>query len=115
MEPNRPFCVALTMKLHVDIHIHGDPAIERGLTRIFEALADLKGIAMATQAEFEAGFARVDAATTAIAAILRDLAGQIGSMTSAQEDAARDRLNAVASTLEAMAVTPTNPVPTPVP
>ncbi len=67
---------------------------------------------MATVAEFEAGFQRIDVATTKIAETLRVLSGQIGSMTTEQEEAARVRLSAVADALEALAAQgPSNPVP----
>ncbi len=73
-------------------------------------------IIMSTVAEFEAAFARIDTATNQIAAILRDIGTQIGSMTAEQEDAARTRLEGVATALEALAASgPTNPVPVPVP
>lgn len=89
-----------------------DPGLAAKLDRI---LANQR-IIMSTLAEFEAGFARIDTATTAIADILRDIGGQIGSMTKAEEDAAKARLEGVAVALEALASQgPTNPVPVPVP
>lgn len=72
---------------------------------------------MATAEQFTAGFARLDAATTAVATLIRDLIAkqQAGGMTAAEEDAAQARLLAAADALEAMAASPTDPVPVPVP
>lgn len=80
-------------------------------------LTQVKEIVMATAEQFTAGFARLDAATTAVATLIRDLIAkqQAGGMTAAEEDAAQARLLAAADALEAMAASPTDPVPVPVP
>ncbi len=70
-------------------------------------------IRMASEAEFQAAFDRVNVATSAIAAILRDLRDKLkaGGLTAQQEDAELEKLGTVADALEAMAVEPANPVP----
>jgi hypothetical protein len=93
-----------------------DPSVTVRLNDIVLTLANLgvnQGKIMATLVEFEAGFARVDAATTAIANLIRDLTAQLaaGGLNAAQEQAIFDRLGLAAGALEAMAVTPTDPVP----
>lgn len=86
---------------------------------IFQELRSIRRMTetiMATQDQFKAGFARIDAATTAIANKLRELKDIIGSsMTAEQEDAARADLERVAAALETMASDPTNPTPLPIP
>lgn len=67
---------------------------------------------MATLEQFNAAFARIDKATTAIGEQLKNIAG---SMTTPEEKEAHDKLLALATTLEAMAKVPENPVPVPVP
>jgi len=96
---------------HVLVHLHEQRA---EFTCQFD---QLKGLIMATAAEFTAGFDRVDAATNAIAALIRTLVErqQSGSMTAAEETAAQNKLLQVADALEAMAATPTDPVPVSVP
>jgi hypothetical protein len=73
----------------------------------------LRRLIMATKEEFEAGFARVDAATTGIANVIRELIAKIeaGGMTAEEEAAVLARLGQSADALEAMAVTPEDPVP----
>jgi hypothetical protein len=68
---------------------------------------------MATLAEFQAGFQRMDQATSQIAARLKRLSDQIsaGGMTPDEEAQAVAQLNAAASALEAMGKEPENPVP----
>lgn len=92
-------------------------ATEDELRAINLSLVELKELTMTTAAEFTAGFARIDEATTKIAALIRDLISkqQAGGMTEEEETAAQDKLLLVASALEAMAATPTDPVPEPVP
>lgn len=97
-----------------------DPAVLGRLNDIVLTLAVLgtnQGKIMATLTEFETAFARVDSATTAIATLIRDLTAQLvtGGLDAAQEQAIFERLGGAATALEAMAVTPTDPVPVPVP
>lgn len=79
------------------------------------ATGQLKEKVMTSAAEFTAAFERVNVATSAIAERLRTLSGQIGSMSGAEEDAAKAQLDQLAATLEAMGATPDNPVPVPLP
>lgn len=72
-----------------------------------------EAIRMATQAEFAAAFERVNAATTAIATLLRELRDALasGGLTAEQEAEQLAKLGQVADALDAMAQNPTNPVP----
>lgn len=100
-----------------DLHVHNHGVAASELHALFKQYQRLEKLIMTTSAEFTAGFARVDAATTAIAALIRDLIAkqQAGGMTADEEAAAQTKLLAVADALEAMAATPTDPVPVPVP
>lgn len=95
------------------VHVHQQGS--KGYKKLRKAIKDLKEILMATAADFAAGFARIDTATTAIADLLRQISTQVGSMTKDEEEAAKAKLNSIADTLEAMAANPVNPVPVPVP
>lgn len=101
------------VNIHIHIYHHGasaDPSL-------LAAINELKGLIMTTAAEFNAGFARIDAATTAIGQLIRDIVAsqQAGSMTAEEEEAAQTKLLACATALEAMATNPTEPVPVAVP
>ena len=85
------------------------------LCKILESLQRTERLLMTSLQDFKDGFARIDAATSAIAQKLRDLSGQIGNMSAADEDAAKALLDSAASALEAMGANPDNPVPVPVP
>jgi len=65
--------------------------------------------------DFKDAFARVDTATTAIAARLKALSDGLAGMTPAEEEEAQAQLNALAATLEAMAANPDDPVPVDLP
>jgi hypothetical protein len=96
------------------IRVH-DHELHEVLCKILVSLERLELIMATTAAEFTAGFARIDAATTAIAERLRTLSAGLGGMTPAEEDAAKAQLDALAATLEAMGANPDQPVPVPVP
>lgn len=106
----------LDVRVHLP-HQSTDAELKTMLGKIVSSLTQLKEISMATAAEFTAGFARIDAATTAIATLIRDLIAkqQAGGMTAEEEADVFTQFEAVATSLEAMAATPTNPVPIPVP
>ena len=70
---------------------------------------------MTTAAEFTAAFAKVDVATSDIAARIAKLSSNIGSMSAEEEDAAKAELDRITATLEAMGKDPANPVPVPLP
>jgi len=117
MEPAMQFEVKFS-PLHIHIHSRTpeDGDLRSLVLAIAENLTSVKETIMTTAAEFTAGFARVDAATTAIAALIRTLLDRpFGGMTAAEEDAAKAQLDAIATSLEAMAATPIDPVPVPVP
>jgi hypothetical protein len=116
--------VHLKIDIPTEFHVHHelphqetDAELKVVLEKITSSILSLKEILMATAAEFTAGFARIDAATTAIATLIRDLIAkqQAGNMTADEEAAAQAKLLQVADSLEAMASTPTDPVPVPVP
>lgn len=98
-------------------HHYHQGATADDLRAIHSTLVDLKDRIMATAQQFQEGFARIDTATTAIAALIRSLVEkqQAGNMNEAEESAAQDKLLQVAASLEAMAVKPADPVPVPVP
>jgi hypothetical protein len=95
------------------VHIHRGASDEELAGRFNR----LERLIMATNAEFQEGFERVDAATTAIGALITSLVAKIaaGGMSADEEAAALDKLRASAGALEAMAQSPTDPVPVPVP
>jgi uncharacterized protein YukE len=70
-----------------------------------------KEILMATSAEFQAGFDRLNTATSQIATVLAGISANLGSMTKDEENAAKAQLDAAVASLEAMAASATNPVP----
>ena len=78
--------------------------------------ADLRNLIMTTAVEFQAAFDKVGVATTAIAARIQALLNQpLSGMTAAEETALKTQFDVLVDSLEAMAVTPANPVPVPVP
>lgn len=94
------------------LHIHsGDSAAK------LDAILATQEIIMASNAQFETAFDRINVATSAIAQLIRDLIAnqQAGNMSAEEEDAAQAKLLACADALEAMAAEPTNPIPKPVP
>ena len=103
--------------IDVNVTINSEPNehIVKVLAEILHSLSKLEQKLMATTAEFQAGFDRLNQATSQIATILSNISANIGNMTKEEEDAARDQLNAAAASLEAMAASATNPVPVPVP
>jgi hypothetical protein len=116
----------ITIKLvldRVDIHLHdetkagGYSDLCLKLNAIAESQQEIKELIMATAAEFTAGFAKLDAATSAIAARIQKYidAVQTGNMTDAEEAAALATLGGAVTALEAMGKDPVNPVPVPVP
>lgn len=99
------------MNVYADVHLY-DGEQAKKLDKILARLSTIKEILMATAAEYQAGFDRVDAATSNIATLIRTLIDRpLGGMSSAEEDAFKAKLESVAGSLEAMAATPTNPVP----
>lgn len=111
---DRPTEINLNVTIkHIDPSGLGQSA--KLLNEILRQLTRMEVKIMATAAEFTAAFAKIDAATTLIADRLRTLSTNIGSMTAEEEGSARDQLEALATTLESMATTPTDPVPVPVP
>ena len=78
-------------------------------------LSQVKESVMTSAADFQAGFARIDKATSLIAERLKALSANIGSMSADEETAAKAQLDALAATLEAMGANPDQPVPVPVP
>lgn len=110
--------IRVDAELHLHIHHHGDGDGEQAkkLDKILANILKLEKLTMATAAEFQAGFDRVDAATTGIANLIRTLIDRpLSGMSTAEEDTFKAKLEQVASSLEAMAATPTDPVPEPVP
>jgi hypothetical protein len=108
------------IEIHVTLDIKGLEASGAGeLKALIQHLTAIVNTAkdqiMTSAADFQAGFARIDKATTVIAERLRTLSQNIGSMSGAEEDAAKAQLEALATTLETMGANPDNPVPTPVP
>ncbi len=72
-----------------------------------------EAIRMTTDAQWAAAFERLNTATSAIAALIQKLVDQLGQggLTADQEAAALAKLGDAATALEAMAQTPTDPVP----
>lgn len=115
----------LTLKIvldRVDIHLHDETKMEgySDLCLKVGALAEtqslkfqeLKELIMATAADFQAGFAKLDAATTAIAArIQKYIDAKQSGMTDAEEAAALVELGRLVAPLEAMGKDPVDPVP----
>lgn len=68
---------------------------------------------MATQAEFQAAFDRINAATNQVATLLNNLRDQVSELglDATVEAQLLSQLQGAAGALEAMAVTPTDPVP----
>lgn len=96
------------------IRVH-DHELHELLFKMLASLHRLERLIMTTTAEFQAGFARIDTATTAIAERLRTLGEGLAGMTPAEEDAVKAQLDALATTLEGMGSNPDDPVPIPVP
>jgi hypothetical protein len=68
---------------------------------------------MATQADYDALIDRLNAATSKVAGVLRDLRDKLaaGGMTADEEAAELAKLGAVADSLDALGADPTNPIP----
>ena len=96
------------------VRVH-DHELYELLARMLASLQRIEGLIMTSLQDFQAGFARIDTATTAIAERLRTLSQNLGGMTPAEEDAAKAQLDALATTLEAMGANPDQPVPVEVP
>ena len=78
--------------------------------------ADLRNLIMTTAAEFQVAFAKVDTATSAIAARIQALLDRpLSGMSAEEETALKAQFDVLVTSLEAMAVTPANPVPVPPP
>lgn len=87
-----------------------------GIIGVLAYLREIKGTVMATQQEFQAGFAKIDTATNALAARIEALVASLKSgLTPAEEAAALAQLEALVPVLEGMANDPGTPVPVPVP
>lgn len=120
-EPHQPPVqkheVELTLNLHLHHHGFSGGELKAMLDKLAESVSQLKETIMVTAAQSDAAFERVNVATTAIAVLIRDLITkqQAGGMTAAEEEAGQTKLLGVADALEAMAVTPTDPVPVAVP
>ena len=106
----------IDVRVHLPVHAGGSEQMAK-LVESASSILNVKEILMTTAADFQAGFARMNAATTAIAELIRALIAkqQAGGMTAEEETAVFNQFNAVADSLEAMAATPTDPVPVPVP
>jgi uncharacterized protein (UPF0335 family) len=100
------------VRLEISIHVHHHSENE---SRIERKLDQLKETIMATLQQFMDGFARVEAATTEIAADIKMLVDQLasGGLTTEQEEAVLAKLLTHAATLEGMAASVESPVPEP--
>lgn len=100
------------MEIHVHIHHHADKSVDHKLDFIIKKLTK-----MPTQEQFDAAFARQNAALQNIADDIRRLTEQQagGGLTEAQEQAILDQLNAAADQLEALAGQTPEPTPDPEP
>lgn len=101
-----------------DVHLHfAGPTTAEIAAALSPSLSKLENLIMATSQQYADAQARIDEATTAIAALIRKLVAQqqAGGMTAEEEDAALAKYSAVADALEAMGKDPNDPVPVPVP
>jgi septal ring factor EnvC (AmiA/AmiB activator) len=86
-----------------------------------QQISNFLGAIMATLQQFEAALDRIDAATTDIAADLRDIRAKVAELEAnagikaSDEESVLARLDRAATTLEATAKDPENPVPEPEP
>lgn len=105
--------------VHVHHHFENGQGQDARLQEIKDLLVELKTqgvMIMATLAQFEEGFARVDVATSNIAADIKRLVGQLQSgLSDADETVALDKLLAHATALEGIAASVEDPVPPPAP
>lgn len=106
-----------TKQNHLHIHLYEDrtalAAVTTGIAVLNESVQQLKETIMASQAQFDAAFQRINTATNTVADLLRKYAEdkRSGGMTEEQENAALKQFEQAASSLEQMGQSQQDPVP----